>query len=167
MAGYAVIGIEGVLARVADGALITSQPIPAGVTLYATLRRNYKIALLAYERNEAKIVHWLRSNHVTDYTTLLAGGPGLPVDQRAAQIRELRLRGYALDLVIDASPAVVAKAMHAGVTSLLFASPKYARPEFRPDAPRGIREWADIEGEMDLQREFRAQEPARTADLYE
>lgn len=172
MAGYVAIAIEGVLARAGEGDnLVACQPLVAGLQIYRTLRRGYKVALLAHERDESKILHWLRTNDVSDYTTVLAGGGAgeaeRPAARREEQLRTLRGRGYALDLVIDASPAVIAKAMHMGITALLFASPAYARPEFRPDAPRGIREWADMEGEIALQRELRTAEPPRTADLYE
>jgi len=59
-------------------------------------------------------------------------------------------------MYVDADPTVVAEALRMGITSLLFSSPQYSRPEFRPDAPKEIRRWDDIVSERTRQQAMKA-----------
>lgn len=163
MAGYVVLAIEGVLS--ADGrGIATSEPIPAGTQLYVALRKYYKLVLVTHDDNEERIERWLDQQGIKSHTLLVTGaGTGRDPQERKAQLTDLRGRGFPLDLFIDSSPAAVAAALQLGVTSLLFSSPRYARPEFRPDAKTAVREWATMEAEVRAQRVDI--EPVPTADL--
>lgn len=165
MAGYVVMAIEGVLARHADGVAPGTQ-IPEGVKLYNTLKRVHKIALVT-ELDINKVSHWLQRNDVHDQVTVMGKTPRYESlkELRGQQIAELRGMGYPIDLVVDSSPSVIAEALRLGCTGLVFASPQYARPEFRPDAPTRIRQWDDIEAEVAAQSELRRRDPVSTADL--
>ncbi len=168
MAGFAVIALEGVLAQ-DDTTLVTAEPIKDGLGLYVALRKYYRIALLTLETDRSRAEHWLRGNGLTDYTSLHLADDHThdhnTASLRRKQLRALRNQGYPIDLYFDSSPAAAAAGMHMGITSLLFASPKFARPEFRPDARTGVREWAVIEAEMHEQAALRGREPVPTADL--
>lgn len=170
MAGYAIVALEGVLARASDATLL-SQPIPNGITLYQALKKVYKIAIATSERDKDKVTHWLAVHGVKDYITVVRPDKNRQlatvIDDRRDGLLELRAAGCALDLLVDSSPAVVAMAMHQGVTGLLFASPAYARPEFRPDAATSVRQWDAIATEVAEQARLRGREPVATADLYE
>lgn len=167
MAGYAVIAIENVLARVPDGDhLVRAMPITEGVTLYQALKQTHKIALVTNAASLEKVQHWLRVNGLAGYTiVVLERTPRQGRSLRGEQLECLRAQGYSVDLFIDADPAAVAEAVHMGVTSLCFVSPRYARPEFRPDATNEIRPWDAIAAEVDAQNELRVREPVPTADL--
>jgi hypothetical protein len=167
MAGYALIAIEGVLAR-NDTAL--GAPIVEGMRLYGALRKVHKIVLVTQLVDTVLIEHWLMRNEVRDHVSVMGPPPGSATlaEQRGHQLTELRSMGYPIDLVVDSSPAVIAEVMRLGVTGLLFASPAFARPEFRPGARREIREWVTIEAEMESQRLLRGQVVTpTTADLHE
>ena len=58
----------------------------------------------------------------------------------------------AVHLYVDADPAMVAEALRLGIPTLLSSSPSYARPEFRPDAPKGVRRWDDLMAERTRQQ---------------
>lgn len=167
MATYVAMCVEGVLAR-AGSAPAQRQPIPEGVRLYEALRKIYKIVLLT-SGSDSTVEDWLSRQGIKGYT-VLAGKPrpeDYPkfADLRADQLMDLRAHGYALELFVDANPAAVARAIELGVTGLVFASPKYLRPEFRPDAETKVRAWDEIEAEIGRQNALRAREPVPTADL--
>lgn len=166
MAGYALIAIEGVLAR--DGSeRLPGTPIAEGIRLYEALRKVHKVVLLTTMEPGEKIDHWLLVNGVRDHLSVSGRSAVYDsvVDLRKQQISELRTLGYNVELVVDSSPAVIAEAMRLGVTSLLFASPVYARPEFRPGARREIREWGAMEAEVESQATLRKRVVSSTADM--
>ena len=163
MAGYAVMALEGVLASDGRG-IATSEPIPAGLQLYVALRKYYKLVLLTHDDHEERCERWLGQQGIKAHTMLVTGaGAGRDPLERATQLTDLRGRGFPLDLYIDSSPAAIAEALRLGVTSLLFSSPRYSRPEFRPDAKTVVREWAELEAEVRANRT--EVEPVPTADL--
>lgn len=168
MAGYALMAIEGVLGR--SGERMPGAPIAEGMKLYTALKRLHKIALVTSLPDLTMIEHWLLRNDVRDHVTVMGLTPrhASVAELRSQQLTELRSLGYPIDLVVDSSPAVIAEVMRLGVTGLLFASPAFARPEFRPDARREIREWGAIEAEMESQRKARGRVVTpETADLHE
>ncbi len=162
MAGYVVMALEGVLASDGRG-IATSEPIAAGLQLYVALRKYYKLVLVTHEDNDERVGRWLDQQGIKAHTLLVTGaGAGRDPRERSQQLTDLRGRGFPIDLFIDSSPAAVAGALQLGTTALLFSSPRYSRPEFRPDAKTAVREWATMEAEVRAQRDL---EPVPTADL--
>jgi hypothetical protein len=97
---------------------------------------------------------WLRLEQLGHHTMLVTPeGAIRDVDVRAGQLRYVAGIGTRIELLIDPSPSRCAAAMHAGITSLLFAAPRYQRPEWRPDAEHGMRPWSQISAELDKQAE--------------
>jgi hypothetical protein len=41
---------------------------------------------------------------------------------------------------------------------MMFGVPSYTRPEFRPDAPKKVRAWSDIEAAIAKQNELRTKD---------
>lgn len=165
MANYVALAIEGVLLRAGPD----KQPVPEGVRLYEALRKVYKVALLTSGEDD-KVEDWLSRQGIKGYTALVGPPRVEPYEKfafmRSDQIKDLRSHGYSIELFIDANPAAVANALHLGITGLVFASPVYARPEFRPDATTKVRAWDEIEAEVGRQNALKSQEHVvPTADL--
>lgn len=130
-------------------------PIPLGLVLLRSLKPAFKIAITAVMDRRDLLDHWLMEN----------GFPGDFVSYRfLRQVTEANMDEVDLydahvelaqsigpvELAVTAAPAKAARSMHRHVTTLLFASPATARPEYRPG--HQLRGWADIEEEMTSQR---------------
>jgi hypothetical protein len=161
MAGIAIITVEGVLAREADN-FAAGIPIPAGITLYHALKETYRLALCTYSNATGdQMTHWVQTNGLRGHSYLLTPSYeqiGIHKDKALEQyISVLRGGGSTVEMVIDASPDMVARAMNMGLVGMLVGHPAYARPEFRPDAPRTIRQWGQIEQAVELSTKARAE----------
>lgn len=137
MSGSVLLEMQGVL-RSDNG-----KPVAEGITLYASLAAFHRIVLVGEDADTDS--RWLKLNGLDDHAQLLIGSMDVALRHARGQL--------ALDirLLVSPSPATVAAAMHLGVTSLLFAHPRFARPEFRNDVEREPREWDAIVAEMDAQ----------------
>lgn len=166
MAGYTAIAIEGVLADVEpDDSFAASKLISAGAVLYHSLKQTTKIVLYCDEPDGEKVSYWLKAHGFRDHLDTLYSLE--PVDRilgRSELIERTRRMG-SLDLLIEADPALGAKALSLGVPTLLLTVPTYTRPEFYPDAERTPLPWGDLVGELDRQRELRTQDERVTADV--
>lgn len=118
------------------------QPITQGVLLYHALVSERLI--LATYAPRGLIEHFLKTQKLTKHVQLLTDVPHLG---RAESV------GQRPEVFIDPSPQRCADAMRLGITSLLFAAPRYQRPEWRPDADRSPRPWHEILDEQDRQAE--------------
>jgi hypothetical protein len=103
----------------------------------------------------AETERWLNINKIVDFdnivdNTVALAGEGL--EER--QINYARSRGP-IDLFITGDPHLWAYAFDLGIASAMFAQPSYLRPEFRPDAPKRLRAWAEIEEAVEKQNELR------------
>jgi hypothetical protein len=139
-----------------------------GIPVYRAFKAVGRVILITeLERKAAEA--WCAINHVFDYDDLL--GPEVTVDPdeplKHRQIAAARQRGQ-VHMYIDGDPAMVAEALRLGIPSLLLSSPSYARPEFRPDAPKGVRRWDDLMAERTRQQamkavDYRTQQPELAA----
>lgn len=153
MPGHVVMAIEGVLRN------YRGQPIPEGIALYVALQNTHKIVLVADTLDAETVAHWLKVERLKEHTKVLVGGT------RPRQIEALRAADSPVTLLVDADPHNVARALATGVTGLLFAAPKYLRPEHMP-VPGEVRPWSEIADEMDRQAQMRADDP-RLGELVE
>ena len=141
-----VISLEGILRG------DTGDLIPEGLIMYRGFHTLGRIVLITdLPQDLAKV--WLMMHNLSDYDVLLDNSvsvdPEEPLKQR--QLAVARTRGP-VNMYVDADPGMVAEALRLGITAVLFSSPKYARPEYRPDAPKGIRKWDDIVAERTRQQ---------------
>lgn len=148
MAGMVAVTLEGVL-RTPYG----NAPVPEGVQLYSALTQVFRVAVVLDDVDRDAAALWLKKEGFRDYVLL---HPQRLVDRsmpvpRLSQYQRLRAQGN-VELVIDPDPAAIAGAMRLGLTGLLFAQPKIARPEFRPDYEREPRPWGEIVSEVEYQR---------------
>lgn len=148
-----VLSLDGVL-RSDTGELIVN-----GLYAYRGFKVIGRVILLTeMERQKAEV--WMMMHNLSDYDDLIDESVSVDPAEvlRFRQMEVARSKGP-VDLYVDASPAYVAEALRRGMTSLLFSSPEYARPEFRPDAPKGVRQWDDLVAERNRQQAL------KTADI--
>lgn len=130
-----------------DGVLSSDsgEPIRAGVAIYYALNINNRVAI-ATSRDKADAEHWLQSHGIINYDDLIDSSFALEgEDLKKRQFVVSRSRAP-IELYVDADPAMVSWAFEIqNVPSLLFTHPSYARVENRPDAPKKIRAWSEIE----------------------
>lgn len=146
-----LVEIDGVLRGRAD------DPISTGLVTVGTLTAFNELVLMSSD-DRATAERWLAVNKVVDYDDIIDNSVKL-VDEDLAQrqITVARARG-AVDLFVTSNPKLWAFAFDQGIPSLMFGVPSYLRPEFRPDAPKSIRSWDEIE------RAVEEQNAQRTAD---
>ena len=136
-----------------EGVLRTEQraPIPMNLFLYKAMTATFQVWILT-DSSAEEAEHWLRTRGMRDHAGVL--GADVPRRQdvlRVDQIDTLRSHGQ-VAFVLDPDPAMARMCLSKGIPSLLYAHPRYSRPEFRPDAPKGVRRWEDIEAEIDHQQ---------------
>lgn len=152
--------VEDVLAQ-PHPEFVASPPMTNGVALFTALCGDGKRKAFFWSAmgDREQLRHWLVVN------LFLKSQPNLLLDmERTEAITAVRALGYDLEYFVDADPSGAAQAMSIGQTALLFASPSYARPEFRPDAPKELRKWSDIEEEAVRQRSLLATDERREID---
>jgi hypothetical protein len=146
-----VVDIEGVL-RGPNG-----EPISTGVLMVGTLSVYNQLVFMGNE-TQAELKYWMDSNKVVDDDLLIDSSVKLEGEELAQrQLTVARSRGP-VDLFITNNPSMWAFAFDQGIPSVMFGVPAYTRVEFRPDAPKKARSWAQI------QEAITAQNIAKTND---
>jgi len=145
-----VLNINGVL-RDSSGVLKTD-----GLILYKMIKATCRVVLLT-DMSLEMAQAWLAMNHISDYDDIVGPVYGLEdYDLIIRQIELARSQGE-ITYLVDADPSVVTEALRQGICSLLFVSPIYSRPEFRPDAKKGFRRgWSQITEEKNKQLALKA-----------
>jgi hypothetical protein len=146
-----LVDLDGVLRGDKD------QPISQGIIMVGTLSSWNKITLMS-SLNKKQTQQWLDINKIVDFDHIIDSSSGLAgEDLGERQITFARSLG-AIDLFITNSPTKWAFAFEQGIASVMFAVPSYTRPEFRPDAPKRVRAWNDIEKAIEAQNALRTQD---------
>lgn len=150
MAETVLMSIEGILSK--DGPP-NGQPIVTGLRLFHALRSQFKVLLSTLCVEQDWIDHWL--NVVGIKETHYLGNADPECDDYEVRMRhflEARRSGYELTLVFDSNPQVCAEIMRQGVTAVVFAHPRYSRPEARPDYANPIKPWDEFERAVTAER---------------
>jgi hypothetical protein len=146
-----LVDLNGVLKGKSD------EPISTGIILVGTLSVYNRILFVA-DTTEAEAKQWLNLNKVVDYDVIFDSSFGLAGENLIErQIKVARSRGP-IDLFITNNPSNWAFAFDLGIPSVMFGVPEYTRPEFRPDAPRRLRAWNDIEEAIHKQYTLRTED---------
>lgn len=149
---HILVELNGVLKNTAD-----DQLIPPGVLMVGTLTVYNQITFMTPE-SKASAEMWLNQNKIVDFDDIIDAKVGLTSELlEERQIKYARARG-AVDLFITGNPHLWAFAFDLGIPSVMLGVPSYTRPEFRPDAPKKLRAWDEIE------RAVREQNEQRTKD---
>ncbi|CAB5219012.1 hypothetical protein UFOVP221_16 [uncultured Caudovirales phage] len=121
--------------------------------------------LTAYNRltymtssTEEEAIRWLDTHKIVDFDSIIDKSVDLidvPLGQR--QLTFARAQGR-VELFITGDPKMWVYAFEQGIPSVLFGHPDYSRAEFRPDAPKRVRSWDDIQEAIDKQNTIRTQD---------
>jgi hypothetical protein len=138
-----------------------NEPISNGIILVGQLSAYNTLSFMT-ELTTAEAEQWINVNKIVDYDYLIDSSVGLvdePLGER--QIRLARSKGN-VDIFLTNNPTMWAYAFDQGITSIMFGVPSYTRPEFRPDAPKAVRAWSDIEAAVAKQNELRTKDARLT-----
>lgn len=130
-------------------------PILQGVALFRSLQAQRRTLILCDEKEPAEV--WLLNNKITKLDDLVAKDV-TGVERDVILVEQCRSRGP-VDLVVTADPELATELIELGITVSLFLSPKYMRPEFRPDISKGAKIWADLTAELDRQNDLYREDP--------
>lgn len=152
---HILVELEGVLRGRND------EPISQGIILVAQLAAYNQISFMT-DLSAAEAQQWLDVNKIVDFDNLIDKSVAL-VDENLGerQINVARAKGR-LDLFLTNNPSMWAYAFDQGIVPLMFGVPSYTRPEFRPDAPKRVRAWNEIEEAIRKQNELKTQDARLT-----
>lgn len=155
----AIINLEGVLVDGQD--LKSSPPTKHGRLLYDALKGQYQALILSTDPSHELARAWLKREGVTGFGSVFCRPTNTllsPVDWKVSKIREMQAEGWPVMLYVDSDPESIRAAFMEGVTTMLVASPRYARPEWRPDGERSIRPWDSLVDTLEAEHLLRTEE---------
>jgi hypothetical protein len=148
---HIVVDLDGVLKGRNDN------PISTGVIMVGSLSAWNKLTLIS-QVSMGETQHWLDTNKIVDFDNIIDNSVSLEGEGLSErQLNYIRGRG-AVDLFITNNPTLWAYAFEQGIPSVMFGVPSYTRPEFRPDAPKKVRAWNDIEQAIEKQNTLRTKD---------
>ena len=125
-----IMVIQGVLQK-----LIGGQSLREGTSLYhCFFRGGYDVVLVGPQTDRRS--DWLWANGLIRHSLVVG------------TIEEAMQRSHNVTLVVTPDPGQARRLFAQGVTSLLFAHPSYAQPEWRPDAVGPTVGWNELSREM-------------------
>ena len=112
--------------------------------VYYGFKPNHRVAIFtSQKRTDAE--HWLNVNGFVAYDELIDNTYDLIGDELSQrQITVARSRQQ-VELLVTGDPQLAAWAFEQGLPSLVLAHPDTMRVQNRPDAPKKMRAWTDIE----------------------
>lgn len=146
-----LVEIDGVLRDRDDGLIST------GFLMYGPLTAYNQVVLMT-EMSQIEAERWLNVNKVVDYDLLIDKSVHLETENlQERQIQVARSRGN-IDLFITSNPKLWVYAFDQGIPSVMFGVPQYLRAEFRPDAPKKIRSWDQVQEAVEKQNILKTQD---------
>jgi hypothetical protein len=123
----------------------TGEPIRAGVALYYALNISNRVALMT-SRTKEDAEHWLHSHGIINYDDLIDRSFHLEgEDLKKRQFIMSRSRAP-IEMYVDADPTMCAWVFEEqGIPAVMFMNPGFLAVERRPDAPKKVRTWNQIE----------------------
>jgi hypothetical protein len=133
------------------------KPIITGVLMYASLAAYNRVTILT-DMKEPAAIRWMNENKVVDYDHIIDSSVYLTDEHPVhRQINHARSLG-GIELFITNNPNHWAYAFDMGIPSVMFGVPSYTRAEFRPDAPKQLRAWNQIEEAVAKQNALRTED---------
>ena len=129
----AVVAVEGVLKR-----LSSENKILEGIRLYQALKEQYTLILTTTEDVPVTAL-WLERAGLRDHMHVVKIEGAL-----VSEVNAMNRMGQAVDLVITPDPVAAQNLFNEGYLVLLFISPNYSSPEWRPGTPHKRTSWDDL-----------------------
>ena len=149
---HIVVDIDGVLKGHKN-----DEPILPGIQMVGALTSWNKVTFIT-EMTAAEAEQWININKIFEYDNMIDSSVGLvEEDLKERQLKLARARGT-VELFITSNPKLWAFAFNQGIPAVMFGIPSYLRPEFRPDAPKRVRAWNEIENAVKKQNELRTKD---------
>ena len=133
-----ILSLDGVL-RAESG-----EPNRAGVLVYYALNNLHRVALIT-KGESADAKHWLNSHGIIGFDDLLDNAVELAGEDLKKRQFTLSRKKAPVELYVDSDPEMCAWVFSQGIPTLLVSHPSYLPVQHRPDAPRKVRAWNDIE----------------------
>ena len=117
-------------------------------------------------RTTADAEHWLNSHGIINYDDLIDRSFYLEgEDLKKRQFVISRSRAP-IELYVDSDPSMCAWVFEEqGISAIMFMNPGYLSVERRPDAPKKVRTWNQIEESIDRVNTHKSREAAKPKDL--
>lgn len=145
---HIVVDLDGVLRGHRN-----DEPIPQGILITGALSAYNQISFIT-ELSPRAAEQWINQNKVVDFDNIITNSVHLEGEVlKERQLTLARAKGR-VDLLITSNPKLWAFAFEQGIPSMMFGVPSYLRAEFRPDAPKAVRAWDDIEAAITKQNEL-------------
>jgi len=135
----------------------TETIIRQGISLFRAVSPGIRTAILGTTDKERDEWFLKANNLIPDpdiYPLRVTEGATL-AERRLAQIARVRAIGANVEFVVEPDPEIAAHLMDQGVPVLLFLSPQYSHPDFRPDAEREAKPWDQLRATVDYQTALR------------
>jgi hypothetical protein len=115
------------------------------VALYYALNINNRVALMT-SRGEEDAKQWLQSHGIINYDDLIDRSFHLEGEDIKKRQFILSRSRAPIEMYVDSDPKMCAWVFeNQMVPTVLFTHPGYVKVEHRPDAPKKVRAWSDIE----------------------
>ena len=116
-----------------------------------------RVVVLTEDKEKAEV--WFKSNTLNAKLDDIVGPSTIVSDNpRLQQVLDNQSKGK-VELVVTDDSNLAKDLLEIGITTLVFISPKYSRPEFRPDAREGVKSWTNIIDELDRQQGLYSEDP--------
>lgn len=148
MKSAVAITVEGIIMKP-----VSSAPMTAGLLLYHGLSSVATVILLTDYVSDGVLDNWLLLNGLTSHAQVVYQG-----QSRVVQVNKLRQQGYALELIFEPDPTVVAALVREGYSCSHFIHAQYAVPSWRPDYEGSRRPWNEIAEQVAHQAYLRAKD---------
>jgi hypothetical protein len=135
------------------------------VALYYALNINNRVALMTSRKtDDAK--QWLQSHGIINYDDLIDSSFALEGENLKKRQFVLSRSRAPIEMYVDSDPSMCAWVFQEQmVPTLLFSHPGYVRVEHRPDAPKKVRAWADIEESITRVNKAKSEAAANPKEL--
>lgn len=133
-----IVALDGVLSSE------TGEPIRNGVALFYALSSGHRVSLVT-DRSKQDAEHWLHSHGIVNYDDLIDNSFALEGEHLRKRQVTIARANSPVEMYVDNDHEMITWAFEQGMTAVLFAHPSYLPIRHRPDAPKAIRKWGDIQ----------------------
>jgi len=134
-----LVALEGVLSSAHN-----DTPSRIGAMVYYGFKPNHRVAIFTSQKR-ADAEHWLNMNGFIAFDELIDNTYELLGDELSQRQITIARSRQQVELLVTGDPKLAAWAFEQGIPSLVLAHPDTMLVQNRPDAPKKMRAWTDIE----------------------